>query len=492
MAHYPGPSLASRLHGEGRMPAEEAVATARQIASGLKTAHDAGIVHRDVKPANILQAGEGLIKIVDFGIAKITEQEDMTKAGTIVGTLSYMSPEQTSGKGVDHRTDIWSLGAVLYEMLTGRQAFELDGRTPPQMIWAIHQEHPPLPSALVSDIPASLDRVVMRCIAKSRRRRFQNLAEVIVALDRWRQPLSNEEANETRAATAALTVPPSVVESQQRARRSVLVLPFVNYAKGDEDDYISDGITDEVITDLSRLDSLRVISRTSSQQLKGSDDELGTIAKRVGVEYIVEGGMQRMADTLRVTVKLVDVVRDETVWGDKFKGQFADLFDIQEAIAREVAGALEVSVSPTKLHELAERPIADIEAYDFYLRAKQEILRYSKEAIDRALEHLEKARAITGDNILLTSAIGQAHWWYVNAGHSSDPEHLDKAAACAEEILAMDPSSVHGFRLHGMVQIHRGDTEEAIRFLNRALGDAPNDVETIGWLVACHSLVGRP
>lgn len=493
MAHYKGPSLSHKISTGGRLPAETAVSYARQMASGLVVAHTAGIVHRDIKPANVLLAGDELIKIVDFGIAKITEQEGMTKEGTIVGTLSYMSPEQTSGHGVDHRTDIWSTGTVFYEMLTGRPAFQIGSRTPPEMIWAIHQDHPAMPSSLVSDVPLTLDRVVARCLAKSPNDRFQSCAELIAALDGWREPLASDEAEQTRAAVAITVPPPAVLKTaSMRARRSVLVLPFLNHSKGDEDDYISDGITDEVITDLSRLDSLRVISRTSSQQLKGSQETLSAIAERAGVEYIVEGGMQRMGDNLRVTAKLIDVVHDDLIWGDKFKGQFADLFDIQEEIARQVAAALEVNVSPTKRHELAERPIADIEAYDFYLRAKQEILRYSKEAIDRALIHLEKARAITGDNVLLLSAIGKAHWWYINAGHSSDPKHLDKATAVADEILSIDPNSPHGFRLHGMVQIHRGDPEQAIRHLNRALADAPNDAETIGWLVACHGLVGKP
>ncbi len=297
--------------------------------------------------------------------------------------------------------------------------------------------------------------------------------------------------------TAPLSPPASTNKAEQISSElpTVLVLPFDNLHPGTENDYFSDGLTDEIITDLSMLDSMRVISRTSAMQLKGSTKDMRTIGRDVGADYVLEGSVRKAADRIRITAKLVDAKTDGLMWADKYGGLMEDVFEIQEGISRMVVDALNLHLTAREAKKLAERPITDIQAYEYYLRAKQEVFRFSEDALKRALDYLHKSQEIIGDNILLNSAMGYVYWQYVNAGITDDLGYIEKAKECAEKILQMDPESSHGFRLLGLVGMHgmqAGKIQEVVFNLKRALARDPNDTHSIFWVSLMYGFVGKP
>jgi TolB-like protein/class 3 adenylate cyclase len=291
---------------------------------------------------------------------------------------------------------------------------------------------------------------------------------------------------------APFTKPGRAEKVQPAKRATIVVLPFENLSPEHDIEYLSDGLADEILADLSSIKALGVISRTSAMQLKHSTKDLRTIGRELNVQYALEGGVRKVGSNLRITTQLVDTSSDELLWADKFKGTLADLFEIQETIARTVVQALQVQLSGAEEARLAERPIPDVRAYEYYLRARQEIFRFTGEALDRAVEHLQKGMEILGDNILLQSAMGYAYWQYVNGGVSGDRTYLDKARACAERILQLDPESPHGHRLLGLLGIHGGATQDVVRHLRRSLDYDPNDTDALLWLSLVLGFAGRP
>ena len=459
----------------------------RQIADALNHAHDRGVVHRDLKGDNVIVTTDLRVKVLDFGLAlrlpketakSITATEptvDRIDSGhTVAGTLSYMAPEILHGGNADFRTDVWSLGIVLYEMATGHVPFT--GATVYELSAAILRE--PIPE-LPERVPATLVGVMKRCLAKHPELRYQSAREVQVALDTLRSGF------EARSGTD------EPVKERAPAVR-VLVLPFADRSPAGDNEHLADGLTEEIITDLANVESLLVISRTSSLRLKDNSDDITRIGEQLKVQYVVEGSVRKAGTKLRVTVNVVDVLTDAPIWGNKYSGEVEDVFDIQEKVSRNIADALEVRLTSVEQHRMADHPIADVRVYECYLRAKQEMLRFSSDALERALEHLRAGAAIDEDNLLLLSATGEAHWQYVNAGLSSDPEHLEKARSIAKRILSVDPSSAAALRLSAMIRFHEGETEEGIRQLLRAHEEAPDDPDTLMWLSLCTAVSGKP
>ncbi len=298
------------------------------------------------------------------------------------------------------------------------------------------------------------------------------------------KPAAGEKAQPT--STAAV---PSRVGG---GRATIVVLPFVNLSPEQDIDYLSDGLTDEILTDLSSIKSLGVISRTSAMQLKNTTKDLRTVGRELNVKYVLEGGVWKVGPRLRITTKLVDTSTDELIWAEKFKGTIDDVFEIQETISRTVIQALRLQLSAAEDARLAERPIPDVRAYEYYLRARQEVFRFTGEALGRALEHLEKGLEILGDNVLLRAAMGYTYWQYVNGGISGDITYLDKAREQAERIMQLEPDSPHGHRLLGLISIAGGTTRDVVRHLRRALDAEPNDTDALLWLSLVLGFAGRP
>ena len=345
---------------QGPLAPEEAVRLGLQILSALEAAHGRRILHRDLKPANILVTATGDVKLLDFGLAKLmAADEDVTRTmeGTVFGTAAYMSPEQAQGRTLDERSDVFSFGAVLYELLAGRQAFR--GDTPFAAIAAVvNEEPPPLPA------PALLERIVLRCLAKQPGDRFQKTTDV-------------------KAALAQMAAGPAA------QRSSVAVLPFANMSRDPDDEYFSDGLAEEIINLLAHVPGLKVTARTSSFAFRGKEQDVRRIAEALGVSNVLEGSVRRAGSRIRVTAQLINAQDGYHLWSERYDRELTDIFAIQDDIAQAIAGALQV-----KLVANPARHTPNFPAYEALLKARHHARTYLPEAHARAREYCEQAIAL--------------------------------------------------------------------------------------------------
>ena len=301
-------------------------------------------------------------------------------------------------------------------------------------------------------------------------------------VDRWR-----EDAD--RAKRPAEPAAPSA--PRPAAQRSVAVLPFANLGRERDDDYLADGLTEEVIADLSSLGGIRVISRTSSVALKGTGKDVRTIGRELGVGHVVEGAVRRDGTRLRISARLIDARTDQPVWSDRFEGTVDDLLNFEEQLARTIAGALELRLTPDEERRLSARGLEDPRAYECYLRGRQELLRWNRKAIDHAVQLLRAGVAIAGDNARLHASLGRAWLQYREAGIDFGERPLREAAECARRVFALDPGAAAGFQLRGWMRYASGDVQEAVRDLRAALELEPHDPDTLGLLANCLLISGR-
>lgn len=342
MSYIESQSLKDKLK-DGPLDVEEAKDITLQVADGLKEAHEKGIVHRDIKPANIMLTKKGQAKITDFGLAKLSWGADLTKPATLIGTVAYMSPEQAKGEEVDHRTDIWSIGAMLYEMLTNERPFKNDKEH--ALIHEILNEEPELITSLRPDIPLYIEEVVHKALKKDVGSRFQTMNDLIKNL---KQPF------------------PIILP---KAECSIVVLPFEDMSPNKDNEYFSDGLTEEIITDLSQIHELCVISRNSSMALKGTKKNTKTIGRELNIQYVLEGSVRKAGNKLRITAQLIDARTDVHLWAKKYGGTMDDVFDIQEKVSRSIVDALKLELTPAEQKKLSEKTTDDVRAYECYLKA---------------------------------------------------------------------------------------------------------------------------
>jgi serine/threonine protein kinase/thioredoxin-like negative regulator of GroEL len=464
MPYVRGQSLKEKI-AAGPLAVEEALDIAGRVGEGLKEAHEKGIIHRDIKPANIMLTEKGQAKIMDFGLAKLAWAVDLTKTAGTMGTLAYMSPEQARGDIVDHRTDIWSLGVVLYEMLAGQLPFT--GESTQGVVYSILNKDPEPLSVLRPDIPRPVVQVVTKALEKDSSRRYQNIQELIQDL-KTPSPLSFP-----------------------KAEKSIVVLPFEDLSPGKDNDYFSDGLTEEIITDLSQVHDLLVISRSSAMTFKGTKKTIPEIARAVSVRYVLEGSVRKAGNNLRITAQLIDATNDAHLWAEKYSGTLDDVFDIQEKASRSIVDALRLKLTPEERHRVSVRPIDNFAVYECYLRAYQEMYKFTEEGRTRALNYLNSGLAISGDNALLYSAMAFTYWQYWLFGMKTD-EIKAKAEECIKKALALDPRSPKAYAIRGwMVYDIYLKPQESLHHFKQALAISPDEFEALHGLARAYIYAGK-
>jgi len=429
---------------QGPLPADKALALALEIAGALEAAHRKGIAHRDLKPANILVNFEGA-KLLDFGLAKsltpsdpgITLTAPLTEAGMILGTAPYMSPEQAEGKPVDERSDIFSFGAVLYEMLTGRRAFQRD--TPVATIAAVvRDEVQPLPAS----VPQAFRRVLARCLEKEASRRLQSARELTAAL---------REID---------------LSKPEQAVPSIAVLPFQDLSTEGDQQYFSDGLAEEILNALAQLPGLRVAARTSAFALRGKQMSASRIGEELGVATALEGSVRRAGNRMRVTVQLVSCAEGSQIWSERYDREMTDVFAIQDEIAASVVEKLQVQLGREGTRR---RPTSNVEAYQYYLQGRHFLHQFSQESVPRALERFRLALEHDPEYALAYAGIADCYYVMVIILGASPLEKMPAARQAALKAVDLDPELAEGHGILSAIEAMHYNWAQAESFSTRAL-----------------------
>ena len=536
MPYVEGESLRERLAGQGRLPLDTAVSVLRDVARALEYAHGHGVVHRDVKPDNILLSGSAAA-VADFGIAKALDAArtagatatadarehahgapagTLTRVGTSLGTPAYMAPEQAAGDpNVDARADIYAWGVVAYELLAGVPPFA--GRAAHQLIVAHIGESPPSLAVRVPDVPTALAALVMRCLEKAPTDRPQSATELLAALEvarttsgelRAAAPVPSKARDTSRrrlrigaaALLASVLVSAAGVAAYRASRPTaneqpvLVVIPFENLGPP-SDAYFADGLTDEVRSRLAAITGLRVIAGASARQYRGTTKSLRDVARELGATHLLTGTVrwERSADgagQVRVSPELVRATDQATVWGESSQGPLADVFQLQSQVAERVAEALDVALLGRERRALAVRPTDNLAAYDAYLRGTTARGRWQVAGLPSALIELERAVALDPNFALAHARLAEAYALEQDMG-SAGPETVEKAQASAARAWALDSSLADAGLARGAVLFAAGDVPEAVRVLRTAVAAAPNNVELLNKLAQAEEYAGR-
>jgi TolB-like protein/tRNA A-37 threonylcarbamoyl transferase component Bud32/Tfp pilus assembly protein PilF len=502
MSYYDRETLKKKIE-QGPLRIEEAVDISIQIAQGLAKAHEHGIVHRDIKPANVMVTRDGVAKIVDFGLAKLGGQTVLTKTGTTIGTVAYMSPEQASGHKIDHRTDIWSLGVVLYEMIIGQRPFKSEYEQ--AAIYSILNEEPEPLRKLNSSVPAELEQVVGQTLAKEPANRYQTMEEFLCdmrAVAGGLKPLKARRRGKRFRLNATILLPAfltvllvlfginigglrdQVFGGKERTVPAIklAVLPFANLTGDPEQEYLNDGLTQEMINRLGRLHptGLNVIARTSVMRYKDTDTPVDQIGRELGVDYVLEGSAQREEGRVRVIAGLIQVKNQMQLWTETYERETSGILALQSEVARRVAGALALKLLPREQARLAGVRTVDPEAYEAYLKAvhyREQLTRESYDAAERyfnlALEKDPNYAAAWAGLSRIWGGREQLEW-------ATSQEASHKAKAAALKALALDDTETEAHRaLAGILTWEEWDWEAAERAWKRVLELDPGHADAL-------------
>lgn len=470
MPFVEGESLRARMARSGSLPIEETVEIARDVAAALDYAHRQQVVHRDIKPENVMMH-EGEAMVTDFGIAKAVRAagaENITQTGVAIGTPAYMSPEQASGeREPDGRSDIYSLGCMVYEMLTGQPPFT--GPTAQAVITRRFLEPPPSARSHRGAVPEELDRVLKKAMARQPEERFDTAAMLAHAL----APHSGATPPETLPTTEVPTT-----------GKSIAVLPFVNMSADPENEYFTDGIAEEIINALSKVQALRVASRTSSFAFKGKNEDISGIGRHLKVSTVLEGSVRKAGNMLRVTAQLVDVTNGYQLWSERFDRKLEDVFAIQDEIASSIVRALRVVLNEQEKKAIGKSATADVEAYDYYLRGRQFFHQFRRTSIQHARRMFE--RAIATDPKYVPAYAGAADccsflYMYWDASKAN----LEGADSYSQQALALDAGRAEAHASRGLALSLRQNYEEAEREFATAIALNANQFEAHYFFARC-------
>lgn len=471
LAFVDGVTLRHKLQN-GPLVLEEARIIAIQVAEGLQVAHNKGIIHRDIKPGNIMITEDGQAKITDFGLAKFANTADITLAGTRMGTIAYMSPEQARGDPVDHRTDIWSLGVVFYEMLAGDRPFK--ARHDEAILHFILNENPVQLSTIRANVPRELEWIVNKALAKNPQERYQNAGQILVDL---RMALSVVRA------ASDIEIPLSA-----KPKPSIAVLPFTNMSGDPNDEYFSDGLSEDLINALSQIQDLRVVARTSAFSFKGKDTEISEIGRRLRVETVLEGSVRKIGDLLRITTQLVNASTGYHLWSGRYDRSLEDIFAVQDEISMAIANELKVSLFDKKIITAA-RHTGNLKAYELYLKGRYV---YERNEFQKALGYFNDALHEDPSYALPYVGIADTLSLLSYLGYIPPEEAFPKAKEAAEKAIEIDHNlgEVHA-ALGWISVVYDYDWNAAKRHFEIAHELSPNYEYTHLWYTAYLWALGR-
>lgn len=546
MEYVEGVTLRERIR-EQQLKVDESIDVAIQVASALSAAHAAGIVHRDIKPENIVLRRDGYVKVLDFGLAKLTnlpEEVDAeaatkmivkTTPGMVIGTLAYMSPEQARGLVVDARTDIWSLGVVLYEMLANHRPFE--GETPTDLLISIAGREPASLINFAPEVPNQLEGIVKKALTKDREKRYQTAEQMLAELKQLRQDLMiGAEAGRykqpvTKAGPVLLTgdgeqitslLPPRLKQrrtliltalvllmiggwiaarylrsnstpAQQAEIKSLAVLPMSNLSGDSAQDYFADGMTDTLISGLSKVGALRVISRTSVMQYKDSRKPLTEIARELSVDAIVEGSVQRFGDKVRVSVRLIHAANEQDLWSATYNRDIREIFSLQNEVAQAITQKIQIKPTSQEQMRLTQARSINPEAYDYFLRGRFYLNRQTKTDNKTAIEMFDRAVAADTSFAAAYAELAQACVWRFFLFTPDEKQWEEKAFVAVEKALTLDPDLAEAHLARGRLlwtPSNHFPHDRAIQEYRRALDLNPSLDEARNQLAVVYGHVG--
>ena len=468
---------------QGPIETSRLISLAIEIADALESAHAKGIVHRDLKPANIFINNRGQVKILDFGLAKMELKlaaqtgagaEDMvtaalpealTQAGSTIGTIAYMSPEQARGQITDARTDLFSLGTVLYQMAAGVLPFQ--GDTSAVIFDSLLNREPPPLESINAGTPPELIRIIMRALEKDRNLRYQTATDLKTELLRCKRDL---DSGGRRAAPGTTSRGDA---SADRAEKSIAVLYFENLSGVKEDEYFRDGITEDIIAELSKIKGLKIFSRPTVLPYRDKPVTPTQIGQQFGANYVLAGTLRRAGNRLRISAQLVDTTTDFPLWIERYDREMKDVFEVQDEIARKIAEALRITLSPQEQEALAAKPTEDLQAYDLYLRGRNYARRLSRQDLEFALQMFENAVAIDPDFALAHAALAnvcaQYHYHFDRASR-----WIDRAVEATRRATALDKNVPEVQVAEAWVFYVEGKYAEAVERVRQAIERKPD------------------
>jgi len=498
MEYVSGQDLKDFIRQSGRMGVGTAILIIKQVCEGLSEAHKLGVVHRDLKPGNIMIDREGKVRIMDFGIARSLKEKGLTDAGVMIGTPEYMSPEQVEGKEVDPRSDIYSLGIILYEMITGRVPFE--GDTPFSIGIKHKSETPKDPRELNSQIPEDLSHIILKCLEKDKEKRYQSAQELHSELEKIekgiptsekiipkKKPLTSRELTVTfgmkkvllpvlvvlLVITAGLIIwspwkkPESVSSPSKKA--SIAVLPFVDMSVEKDQGYLCDGLADELINRLAKINGIRVPARTSSFSFRGKEVDIQEIGTKLHVNTILEGSLQKANNQLRIRVRLINVSDSQPLWSEAYVRDEKDIFALQDEISLSIVNNLRISLLGEEKSELVKHYTENIEVYNLYLRGRYFWNKRTREDLEKAIQYFEKAVELDPGYAMAYVGLAETYSvlpWYSNL----NPEAcLQKANNAAQKALEIDNTLGEAHAALASVKLDYLNLEEAEKSYKRAL-----------------------